>query len=81
METAVGSFQAKTHLPELIDRVIRGESIAITRRGKPVARLVPFYDKRSTPKEVIAHIRQLREGITLGSDITLREAIATGRRF
>ncbi len=31
--------EAKAHLSELIDRVQAGESIEITRRGKPVARL------------------------------------------
>ena len=30
---------AKSHLSELVDRVIEGASIEITRRGKPVARL------------------------------------------
>jgi len=30
---------AKTHLSELIDRVEAGDSIVITRRGKPVAQL------------------------------------------
>jgi prevent-host-death family protein len=30
---------AKAHLSELIDRVEAGDSIDITRRGKPVARL------------------------------------------
>lgn len=30
---------AKTHLSELVDRVEAGDSIAITRRGKPVAQL------------------------------------------
>lgn len=30
---------AKAHLSELIDRVESGDSIDITRRGKPVARL------------------------------------------
>jgi prevent-host-death family protein len=30
---------AKTHLSELVDRVEAGDSIDITRRGKPVARL------------------------------------------
>ena len=30
---------AKAHLSELVDRVEAGGSIAITRRGKPVARL------------------------------------------
>lgn len=31
---------AKAHLSELIDRIEAGASIDITRRGKPVARLV-----------------------------------------
>lgn len=31
--------EAKAHLSELIDRVAAGDSIDITRRGKPVARL------------------------------------------
>ena len=37
----VGAYEAKTHLPRLLDRVSRGESLTITRRGRPVARLVP----------------------------------------
>lgn len=37
----VGAFEAKTHLPKLLDRVERGESVTITRHGRPVARLVP----------------------------------------
>lgn len=32
---------AKARLSEIIDRVEAGESIEITRRGKPAARLVP----------------------------------------
>lgn len=32
---------AKAHLSELLDRVAKGEEVRITRRGKPVARLVP----------------------------------------
>ena len=31
---------AKAHLSELVDRVEAGDSIDITRRGKPVARLM-----------------------------------------
>ncbi len=33
--------QARTHLERLVDRVIQGEEITITRAGRPVARLVP----------------------------------------
>ena len=35
----VNLADAKAHLSELVDRVEAGESIDITRRGKPVARL------------------------------------------
>jgi prevent-host-death family protein len=35
----VNLTDAKAHLSELLDRVEAGESICITRRGKPVARL------------------------------------------
>jgi prevent-host-death family protein len=37
----VGTFEAKTHLTRLLDRVAAGEQVTITRHGTPVARLVP----------------------------------------
>src|SRR5690349_5802973 len=37
----IGAFEAKNRLGALLDRVERGEEIVITRRGKPVAKLVP----------------------------------------
>ncbi|HEY5720926.1 MAG TPA: type II toxin-antitoxin system prevent-host-death family antitoxin [Allosphingosinicella sp.] len=37
---AISLAEAKAHLSELVDRVEAGGSIDITRRGKPVARLV-----------------------------------------
>jgi prevent-host-death family protein len=36
---AINLADAKAHLSELVDRVEAGESIDITRRGKPVATL------------------------------------------
>src|SRR5579864_1774730 len=38
----VGTFEAKTHLTRLLERVAKGERIVITHRGKPVAMLVPL---------------------------------------
>lgn len=38
----IGAFEAKTHLADLLRRAEAGENVVITRRGKPVARLVPF---------------------------------------
>lgn len=36
----LGAFDAKTHLSALLDRVEAGETITITRHGRPVAQLV-----------------------------------------
>ncbi len=33
--------QAKIHLSEILDRIAEGEEVLLTRRGKPVARLLP----------------------------------------
>lgn len=37
----IGAFEAKNTLSALLDRVEKGEEITITRRGTPVAKLVP----------------------------------------
>ncbi len=37
---AINLAEAKAHLSELVDRVEAGGTVEITRRGKPVARLV-----------------------------------------
>lgn len=38
---SVGLFEAKTHLSDLVARAAAGETITITKHGRPVARLVP----------------------------------------
>jgi prevent-host-death family protein len=41
MET-IGAYEAKTHLPKLLERVAEGERITITKHGVPVAVLEPY---------------------------------------
>jgi prevent-host-death family protein len=48
MQQEIGAFDAKTRLSELLARVEQGNSYLITRRGKPVARLVPVEDDEKT---------------------------------
>ena len=48
-----GLAEAKARLSELLDRVEAGESIEITRRGKPVARLTAV-PKARKPVDVVA---------------------------
>ena len=79
---SVGAYEAKTHLPQLLDRVASGEEIQITRNGRPVARLVPEpAEETSDIRSVIAQIREFRKGRKLGDDLTIRELIEEGRRF
>lgn len=76
----VGVFEAKTRLSELLERVAAGEEITITRRGQPVARLVP--PGNLAPEQIrrtIEDLQQLADGHRLdGLDWkTLRD---TGRK-
>ena len=76
----VGSYDAKTHLPKLLEQVIRGERITITRHGVPVAVLqAPDSLRRSNPKQVISELREFRERHSLNG-LSLREMIEQGRR-
>ena len=78
----VGSYEAKTNLPSLLDRVQRGELITITRHGKPVARLVPVEEHdRQKIAQAMEEIKKLRKENRLGEDLTIRQLIEEGRRF
>ena len=76
----VGVYDAKTQLPRLLDEVEKGETITITRHGRPVAKLVPVAPPRRDVAEVIEEILQARKGRTLGG-ITIRELIDEGRKY
>ncbi len=58
--TTVTAYEAKTHLPRLIRAVERGETVIITRHGKPVAQLGPIKDQRERTAKAIDDIEQLR---------------------
>lgn len=78
----IGSYEAKTHLPELLDRVAQGEKILITKRGKPVALLSPPpQEVRRDVREVLREMKALRQGNTLGRGLSPRDLIEEGRRF
>jgi prevent-host-death family protein len=78
---AVGSFEAKTRLSALLEQVERGEVVTITRRGRPVARLVPATDENDAKQasQAVARLRALRQGATLAG-LDWRELRDTGRR-
>lgn len=80
--TTVGSYRARRFLPQLLERVLRGEKILITKHGKPAALLVPAtVHPGGDVKSVFARMKELRKGNKLGAGLTIRELIQEGRRF
>jgi prevent-host-death family protein len=79
MATEIGAYQAKTHLPALLERVARGEQIVITKHGRPIARLVPIGNNDvERRRAAITRIKELRKGVTLG--VPVKQLIEEGRR-
>lgn len=79
----VGTFHAKTHFSQLLERVAKGEEITITKHDLPVARLVPA--NRPSKERVATIFRQmdaLRASLPQSKDKTsLKDLINEGRRF
>lgn len=72
----IQASEAKTHLPQLLDDVERGETILITRHGRPIARLVPEADRRQAEiNQAVANIRTMRKSKT--NKLTLDEILAS----
>jgi prevent-host-death family protein len=81
MET-VGSFEAKTHLSSLLERVSKGERIAITKHGVPIALLVPVGAAPERDRQsVIDELKAFGRGRTLPKGVTIRDLIEEGRRY
>jgi prevent-host-death family protein len=78
----IGSFEAKTHLAALLDRVAKGEKITITRHGVPAAMLVPVVqaEAKLSHREIVEGFRALRKRVKKGK-LSVRQMIAEGRRF
>jgi prevent-host-death family protein len=76
----VGAFEAKNRLGQLLDQVEYGEEIVITRRGRPVARLVPVepgFD-RAKARRAVAGILEMSKGVTLDG-LKIKGLINAGR--
>ena len=83
--STVGSFEAKTKLAELLDKVEAGETVTITRRGKPVAQLVPVQPNHD-PEAMRALVEEIKRtrvgrGKPAGPGTTIAELIKAGRKY
>jgi len=75
----IGSYDAKTKLPEILRRVEGGEAFTITNRGKPIADLIPSRagDKQKTEAAINNILKATKHKV---SDKTLDELKESGRK-
>lgn len=78
---SIGSFDAKTHLARILDEVQNGTEYIITKRGKPVAKLVQYRTDNEPIKlsDIMLQfddIRNSRKG-----KVNIKEYIREGRKY
>ncbi|HOX04669.1 MAG TPA: type II toxin-antitoxin system prevent-host-death family antitoxin [Candidatus Paceibacterota bacterium] len=83
---SVTAFQAKTRFGELLDRVVRGEEIVITRHDKAVARIIPEGGANlQHVQAAVADLRAVRSlmarrrGFKPLTDAEIKDSIEQGR--
>jgi prevent-host-death family protein len=81
MAQRIGAFEAKTHFSQLIEKAQHGEDFIITKRGKPVAKIIPFkQEPEMTFKEAVEQLKELRKHYRgEPGSFNIREAIEEGR--
>lgn len=79
MKIEIGSYEAKTKLPELLRQVKAGQSFTITNRGEAVADLVPTLGVRA--KDKVAAAEKLKEFMLTNPvrGVNIKELIEEGR--
>lgn len=70
---------AKAQLSALVERVVRGEAVRITRRGKPVVQLTRLDAPRR--KIDVAALRAATDAMTEGADVDWVRALRDEARY
>ena len=74
-----GAYEAKTHLPKLLELVSKGERITITKHGVPVAVLQPVEPSRQlNTKQIIEELKVFRGQHRLNG-LSIKEMVEEGR--
>ena len=87
----IGAYEAKTHLPKLLERVEKGERFIITRHGRPVAELIPVSERDTKRvRSALTGLRNIRKGLAkrgiklktvLRKNETSRDLTHSGHRY
>ena len=68
MKKIIGCFEAKTNFNKIINNVISGEEVFISKRGKPVAKIIPIEKSIDTErvKNTFLRLNNLAKEMNLG---------------
>ena len=79
MKIEIGSYEAKTKLPELLRQVKTGKSFTITNRGEAVADLVPSLGAKTQDKAAAAEKLKVFMLAAPVRGVKIKELIEEGR--
>ncbi len=76
----VGIYEAKSKLSQLVEKAEAGEEVILTRRGRPVAKIVnlaPASKRNRTA--LLREIHALARRVRISRKLSVRELVAEGR--
>lgn len=76
----VGIYEAKSKLSQLVEKAEAGEEVILTRRGRPVAKIVNVArSSRRSRALLLRQIRLLAGRVKIPRRVSIREIVAEGR--
>jgi len=82
MAEYIGAFEAKTHFSQVMEKTEHGEDFIVTRRGKPIAKIIPFNNEpEMTWEEAVKGLKDMQKYYRgKPGDFNVRKAIEDGRK-
>lgn len=76
----VGIYEAKSKLSQLVEKAEAGEEVILTRRGRPVAKIVNVAPATKHNRALLLReIRALARRVRIPKRVSIREIVAEGR--
>ncbi|OGK79796.1 MAG: hypothetical protein A2X52_02200 [Candidatus Rokubacteria bacterium GWC2_70_16] len=76
----VGIYEAKSKLSQLVERAEAGEEVILTRRGRPVAKIVDVAPAARRNRALLLHeIRALSRRVRIPRQVSVRDLVVEGR--
>jgi len=76
----IGIYEAKSKLSRLVEKAEAGEEVILTRRGRPVAKIVNVAPSSKRSRALLLRqIRLLAERVKIPRRVSIREIVAEGR--